>query len=98
MMQASCTSIDHSENQLKRLSRFRKSSALPRPRLRRTFLELRAIRDDESLHVTIITGAGPKFFCPGWDMKTSMCSTAARIISKVPRRSPKSAIQYGGGK
>jgi crotonobetainyl-CoA hydratase len=28
-------------------------------------------RDDENLRVAIITGAGPKFFCPGWDLKAA---------------------------
>ncbi len=28
-------------------------------------------RDDESLRVAIITGAGSKFFCPGWDLKAA---------------------------
>ena len=27
-----------------------------------------AFRDDPSLRVAIITGAGDKFFCPGWDL------------------------------
>src|SRR6056297_2406507 len=26
-------------------------------------------RDDPDLRVAIITGAGPRFFCPGWDLK-----------------------------
>jgi crotonobetainyl-CoA hydratase len=28
-----------------------------------------AFRDDPDLRVAIITGEGPKFFCPGWDLK-----------------------------
>ena len=28
-----------------------------------------AFRDDPELRVAIITGAGEKFFCPGWDLK-----------------------------
>lgn len=28
-------------------------------------------RDDPELHVAIITGAGEKFFCPGWDLKAA---------------------------
>jgi len=28
-------------------------------------------RDDPKLRVAIITGAGPKFFCPGWDLKAA---------------------------
>ncbi|MEB8388538.1 carnitinyl-CoA dehydratase [Rhodobacteraceae bacterium KMM 6894] len=31
----------------------------------------RAFRDDDTLRVAIITGAGPKFFCPGWDLKAA---------------------------
>jgi len=30
-----------------------------------------AFRDDDALRVAIITGAGPKFFCPGWDLKAA---------------------------
>ncbi|MEO0764978.1 MAG: carnitinyl-CoA dehydratase [Pseudomonadota bacterium] len=33
-----------------------------------TFLEF---RDDPDLLVAIITGAGAKFFCPGWDLKAA---------------------------
>lgn len=28
-------------------------------------------RDDQNLRVAIITGAGEKFFCPGWDLKAA---------------------------
>jgi crotonobetainyl-CoA hydratase len=31
----------------------------------------REFRDDDSLRVAIITGAGEKFFCPGWDLKAA---------------------------
>ena len=30
-----------------------------------------AFRDDPTLRVAIITGAGDKFFCPGWDLKAA---------------------------
>ena len=30
-----------------------------------------AFRDDPDLRVAIITGAGEKFFCPGWDLKAA---------------------------
>ncbi|MEM1302672.1 MAG: enoyl-CoA hydratase-related protein, partial [Pseudomonadota bacterium] len=30
-----------------------------------------AFRDDSDLRVAIITGAGDKFFCPGWDLKAA---------------------------
>ena len=28
-------------------------------------------RDDPELRVAVITGAGEKFFCPGWDLKAA---------------------------
>ena len=31
----------------------------------------RAFRDDPELRVAILTGAGEKFFCPGWDLKAA---------------------------
>ena len=31
----------------------------------------REFRDDPDLRVAIITGAGDKFFCPGWDLKAA---------------------------
>ncbi|MEL6608855.1 MAG: carnitinyl-CoA dehydratase [Pseudomonadota bacterium] len=30
-----------------------------------------AFRDDPDLRVAIVTGAGEKFFCPGWDLKAA---------------------------
>lgn len=30
-----------------------------------------AFRDDPDLRVAIVTGAGDKFFCPGWDLKAA---------------------------
>lgn len=30
-----------------------------------------AFRDDPELRVAIVTGAGQKFFCPGWDLKAA---------------------------
>jgi crotonobetainyl-CoA hydratase len=31
----------------------------------------RAFRDDPDLRVAIVSGAGEKFFCPGWDLKAA---------------------------
>ena len=31
----------------------------------------RDFRDNNDLHVAIITGGGDKFFCPGWDLKAA---------------------------
>ncbi len=31
----------------------------------------RDFRDDDGLRVAIVTGAGEKFFCPGWDLKAA---------------------------
>ena len=33
--------------------------------------EFKRFRDDPELRVAIITGAGEKFFCPGWDLKAA---------------------------
>jgi len=30
-----------------------------------------SFRDDDELRVAIVTGAGQKFFCPGWDLKAA---------------------------
>lgn len=31
----------------------------------------KAFRDDDGLRVAVVTGAGDKFFCPGWDLKAA---------------------------
>lgn len=36
----------------------------------------RDFRDDPDLRVAIVTGAGPKFFCPGWDLKAAAAGDA----------------------
>ncbi|NIY78766.1 crotonobetainyl-CoA hydratase [Celeribacter sp. HF31] len=36
-----------------------------------------AFRDDPELRVAIVTGAGEKFFCPGWDLKAAADGEAA---------------------
>ena len=36
----------------------------------------REFRDDDTLRVAIITGAGEKFFCPGWDLKAAAAGDA----------------------
>jgi len=36
----------------------------------------RAFRDDPELRVAILTGAGDKFFCPGWDLKAAAAGDA----------------------
>lgn len=35
-----------------------------------------AFRDDPELRVAIVTGAGEKFFCPGWDLKAAAVGDA----------------------
>jgi crotonobetainyl-CoA hydratase len=35
-----------------------------------------AFRDDPDLRVAILTGAGSKFFCPGWDLKAAAAGDA----------------------
>lgn len=36
----------------------------------------RDFRDDPDLRVAILTGAGEKFFCPGWDLKSAAAGEA----------------------
>ncbi len=35
-----------------------------------------AFRDDPDLRVAVLTGAGDKFFCPGWDLKAAAAGDA----------------------
>jgi len=35
-----------------------------------------AFRDDPDLRVALVTGAGEKFFCPGWDLKAAAAGDA----------------------
>jgi crotonobetainyl-CoA hydratase len=35
-----------------------------------------AFRDDPNLRVALLTGAGEKFFCPGWDLKAAAAGDA----------------------
>lgn len=48
-----------------------KANAIDAPTSRLMSEAFRAFRDDPELRVAIITGAGPKFFCPGWDLKAA---------------------------
>ena len=40
-----------------------------------------AFRDDPELRVAIITGAGEKFFCPGWDLKAAADGARIAIVA-----------------
>jgi enoyl-CoA hydratase/carnithine racemase len=55
--------------------------------LGRTFAEF---RDDDSLLVAIITGAGEKFFSAGWDLKSGAQS------DELPDQSPGKPFGVGG--
>ena len=35
-----------------------------------------SFRDDPTLRVAILTAAGEKFFCPGWDLKAAAAGEA----------------------
>jgi crotonobetainyl-CoA hydratase len=39
-------------------------------------LTFQAFRDDPDLRVAILTGAGSRFFCPGWDLKAAAAGDA----------------------
>ncbi len=46
-----------------------KANAIDAATSRKMSTVFAAFRDDPALRVAIITGAGEKFFCPGWDLK-----------------------------
>ena len=46
-----------------------KANAIDAATSRKMSAVFAAFRDDPELRVAIITGAGEKFFCPGWDLK-----------------------------
>jgi crotonobetainyl-CoA hydratase len=48
-----------------------KANAIDLPASRRLNEVFSAFRDDPALRVAILTGTGPKFFCPGWDLKAA---------------------------
>ena len=48
-----------------------KANAIDLATSRRMGEVFQAFRDDPALRVAIITGAGEKFFCPGWDLKAA---------------------------
>jgi len=43
----------------------------------------RDFRDDPELRVAIITGAGEKFFCPGWDLKVLAADHASFALPEI---------------
>ena len=47
------------------------ANAIDAPTSRRMGEVFAAFRDDSELRVAIVTGGGEKFFCAGWDLKTS---------------------------
>src|ERR1700722_3157433 len=46
-----------------------KANAIDLPASRRLNEVFRAFRDDPQLRIAIVTGAGERFFCAGWDLK-----------------------------
>ena len=48
-----------------------KANAIDLPTSRRMGEVFTQFRDDPALRVAILTGAGEKFFCPGWDLKAA---------------------------
>ena len=54
-----------------------KANAIDAPTSRIMGEVFMAFRDDPELRVAILTGAGEKFFCPGWDLKAAAGGEAA---------------------
>jgi crotonobetainyl-CoA hydratase len=52
-------------------------------------------RDDPDLRVAIITGAGEKFFCPGWDLKAAADGRRGRW--RLRRRAASAACRSCAG-
>ena len=48
-----------------------KANAIDAPTSRIMGETFAKFRDDPELRVAILTGAGEKFFCPGWDLKAA---------------------------
>ncbi len=48
-----------------------KANAIDLATSREMGLVFKAFRDDPNLRVAIVTGAGEKFFCAGWDLKAA---------------------------
>ena len=48
-----------------------KANAIDAPTSRIMGEVFAGFRDDPELRVAILTGAGEKFFCPGWDLKAA---------------------------
>lgn len=48
-----------------------KANAIDAPTSRIMGEVFAGFRDDPALRVAILTGAGEKFFCPGWDLKAA---------------------------
>jgi crotonobetainyl-CoA hydratase len=48
-----------------------KANAIDAPTSQRLGAVFAAFRDDQELRVAIITGAGDRFFCAGWDLKAA---------------------------
>jgi crotonobetainyl-CoA hydratase len=53
-----------------------KANAIDAPTSRRMGEVFAAFRDDPDLRCAILTGAGEKFFCPGWDLKAAAAGEA----------------------
>jgi crotonobetainyl-CoA hydratase len=54
-----------------------KANAIDLPASRRLNAVFSAFRDDPALRVAIVTGAGERFFSPGWDLKAAAAGEAS---------------------